>query len=79
MIIRLHYNKFQAPKGLPWTLHTSKKCHIASHVIFQVPVETEEKPSNKTNPRYFLKCQGNIEWEGTRAIIKPDLRHRGVQ
>lgn len=68
MKIRLHYNKFKALKGFPWTLHTSRKCHSASHVIFNVPVETEEKPENKNNPRYFLKCDGNITWNKTIAI-----------
>jgi hypothetical protein len=69
MRIRLHYNKFKARHGLPWTLHTSKKCYIASHVVFKVPVETEERPDKKTNPRYFLKCDGDIKWTGTKAVI----------
>lgn len=69
MIIRLHYNKVQASKGLPWTLHTSKGCMSASHVNIKVPIETEEKPNNKTNPRYFLKCHAIITWNGTIAIL----------
>jgi hypothetical protein len=69
MRIRLHYNKFKAKFGLPWTLHTSKRCFIASHVLINVPVETEEHPDKKTNPRYFLKCDGDIHWTGTKAII----------
>lgn len=69
MKIRLHYNKFQAPNGFPWTLHTSKKCFLASHVILNVPVETEEKPEKRSNPRYFLTCKGNIAWQGTIAMV----------
>ncbi len=71
MKIRLHYNKFRAKNGLPWTLHTSKKCHAASHVTFEVPVETEEKPDRKSNPRYFLVAHGNIKWKGTIARVVP--------
>lgn len=68
--IRLHYNKFGAPNGKPWTLHTSKACHSAAHVIFNVPLETEERPQKKTNPRYFLVCRGKIRWEGSTAFIE---------
>jgi hypothetical protein len=70
MIIRFHFNKQRASKGLPWTLHTSKACLSAAHVVFKgVRLETEEKPERKTNPRYFLKCKGSIEWDGDVAVI----------
>ncbi len=69
MVIRLHYNKQSEKTGLPWTLHTSKACLTASHVVINVPVETEEKPNRKTNPRYFIKCNGSIKWNKTVAII----------
>lgn len=69
MRIRFHYNKFGAAKGLPWTLHTSKACMAASHVRFEVPLETEEKPNKRSNPRFFLVVDGNIEWNGTVATI----------
>ena len=74
MRIRLHYNKHKVKDGLPWTLHTSKNCFSASHVQILVPVETEEKPEKRTNPRYFLKCEGEIEWSGTEAKIKQKNR-----
>jgi hypothetical protein len=74
MIIRFHYNKHGAPKGMPWTLHTSKGCFPASHVVFQAGIETEEKPEKKANPRYFLKCDGDITWEGTVATVCPRRR-----
>ncbi len=70
-VIRLHYNKRMSEKGLPWTLHTAKGCLSAQHVVIKVPVETEEHPERKTNPRYFLKCKGSIGWIGSTAVIHP--------
>jgi len=67
--IRVHYNKYTVSQGLPWSLHTSQACFQASHIEFKVPVETEEKPNLKTNPRYFIKAEGTITWDGTKAII----------
>lgn len=69
MILRVHFNKLTASKGLPWTIHSSKSCIQASHVIFSVPVETEEKPDKKCNPRYFIKCRGRVRFESTVAFI----------
>lgn len=69
-IVRLHYNKFKAVDGLPWTLHTSNACYSASHVTIRVPIETEEKPSKTDNPRYFLTCHADITWEGTEATLQ---------
>ena len=60
MVIRVHYNKKTAKDNKPWTVHTSKNCIQASHVYFKFPVETEERPEKKKNPRYFLKCKGRI-------------------
>lgn len=71
MKIRLHYNKHGANKELPWTLHTSKGCFPASHVIMKAGCETEEKPEKKANPRYFIVCKGTIVWDGTVATIVP--------
>ncbi len=70
MIIRFHYNKQNEKKGLPWTLHTSRQCISASHVLFHVPIETEENPKKKNNPKYFLKCNGNIRMSGTIAHVE---------
>ena len=70
MIIRFHYNKQKAKNNLPWTLHCSNQCISASHVIFNVPIETEENPKKKNNPRYFLKCNGKIRMNGTIAYVE---------
>ncbi len=70
VIIRFHYNKQNEKKGLPWTLHTSRQCVSASHVLFHVPIETEENPKKKSNPKYFLKCNGNIRMSGTIAHVE---------
>ena len=69
MLMRIHYNKQTVKKGLPWSIHTSKFCAQASHITFKCPVETEEKPDKKTNPRYFIKCNGHIQWQGKKAFI----------
>jgi hypothetical protein len=37
-----------------------------------VPLETEERPNKKKNPRYFLKCDGRIVFDGTVAKIERD-------
>jgi hypothetical protein len=75
MKIQLHYNKHRVKDGLPWTLHTHKGCFAASHVVFNMFCETEEKPNRKTNPRYFLTCKkAKIRWEGTVATILPDSK-----
>jgi hypothetical protein len=60
----------KAKRGDPWVLHTSKGCFSASHVIFNVKTETEEKPNRRCNPRYFLTCNGLIKWDGSIAIIE---------
>lgn len=70
MVIRFHYNRQQAANGKPWTLHTSKGCFSAAHVVFETPLETEEKPEKKQNPRYFLKCNGRIVWYGNTAVVR---------
>jgi hypothetical protein len=68
--IRLHYNKKKAKEGLPWTVHTSKGCFPASHVrLHTTMLETEEKPGNKHNPRYFLVTSGFLTWQGTVAVV----------
>ena len=64
MLIRVHYNKQTVKKGLPWTIHTSKTCAQAKHVVFNVPVQTEERPDKKSNPRYFIRCNGTPTWYG---------------
>lgn len=69
MIIRIHYNKWNAPKGKPWSINTSKGCYAAAHVIFKKGMETEERPDKKNNPRYFIKCNGEVRWKGKTAII----------
>lgn len=74
MLIRFHYNRQASAKGLPWTLHTSKACHKASHVRFLVPTETEEKPDKRRNPRYFMVCRGIIKFEGAVATVVPEER-----
>jgi hypothetical protein len=71
VIIRVHYNRQGAPKGLPWTLHTSKACHAAAHVEFKVLPETAEEPQRRSNPRYFIKVKGDIKWRGRTAIVVP--------
>jgi hypothetical protein len=69
MKIRLHYNRTGALNGKPWTLHTSKGCMLASHVRILCPVETEERPLKRSNPRYFLVCDGTVRWRGSVATI----------
>ena len=67
--IRIHYNRFKVKQGLPWTLHTYKKCYSASHIRITVPCSTEEKPHLRSNPRYFILVEGEIEWDGSVAIV----------
>jgi hypothetical protein len=69
MKIRVHFNKKNAKDGLPWTVHTSKACIPAAHVLIHIPIESEEKPLNKTNPRYFFVCNGIIELEQDNTVV----------
>lgn len=69
MKIRIHYNKRNAKLGLPWTVHTSKACFSASHIHIGTLVESEEQPDKKTNPRYFMVCNGQLKFKGTVAYI----------
>lgn len=60
--IRLHYNKQGAAQGKPWTIHTSKDCWPAAHVVFSAVGETEYLKNKKKNPRAFLKFKGFVTW-----------------
>ena len=70
IVIRIHHNRRGAPK-LPWTIHTSRGCWGCSHFTIGpgVVMESEEKPDNKNNPRYFLKVRGVLSWRGSAAHI----------
>jgi hypothetical protein len=70
VVIRVHYNRGSARSGLPWSIHTSKSCHQAEHVIFRVRAETEECPSRRSNPKYFIRCNGTLHWEGKTAVVQ---------
>lgn len=61
LTIYIHFNKPGAPKGYPWTVHTSKACIPAREVIVQVPTSTVWKPNKKENPRAFIKAKGVVE------------------
>ena len=59
MLVRIHFSRNKEKVGLPWSVLTSKGCHHASNVIVEpgCNVSTENKPNNKTNPRYFIKVR----------------------
>lgn len=60
MKARIHFNRQGAPKGWPWTVHTSKECIRAKEVRCKVPTSTAWKPEKKDNPRAFITAQGTI-------------------
>lgn len=55
-IYRIHFNK----QKQCWSVHNRKICYLVDHIIFNNigHLETQEKPNNKSNPRYFLICYG---------------------
>ena len=59
-VITVHFNKQNANRGLPWTVHVKGKCIPASSVKIEVPVETVFKPDKKTNPRAWMRCSGAV-------------------
>jgi hypothetical protein len=70
--VYLHFNKQGAPKGFPWTIHTSKACLPASRVVLEVPIETVWKPTKKQNPRAFLRAKGFVRHlPGGLIVISP--------
>jgi len=60
-VVYLHFNKPGAPKGYPWTIHTSKKCISAKEVVIHGLVTTIYKPHLKENPRAFLRAKGFVK------------------
>lgn len=75
MKIWLHFSKITEPQGLPWAikLGLEQAPYVASHVKFEVPIESEEHEQALNDVRYFLTAEGELHWEGTVAIIKKIL------
>jgi hypothetical protein len=65
-LLRIHFNK---PKQC-WSVHHKGVCHMIKHLMINVPVESQEKPNKKSNPRFFFICKGNltIKSDGTGII-----------
>lgn len=73
MKIWLHFSRQTEPQGLPWAVKTGFReapCGVASHVRFEVPVESEEHEIAINDVRYFLVAEGELVWDGTVAVIK---------
>lgn len=63
MRMRLHVNRREMAKGAKgkvWTIHTSKACIPATSVEIRVPCETEYRPDFRSNPKVFIKVDGNL-------------------
>lgn len=72
MLIRLFYEKTKPEK--PWTLKIVEGdrgvAHYgATHVVFEIPCETEEHPEWTEPQKFFVKAEGKIVWKGTVAHI----------
>lgn len=65
----IHFNRQRAKDGFPWTVHYRGACLPAAHVKILVPMESEEKPHLKTNPRYFFTCKGFVRHVGNTIEI----------
>jgi len=53
----MHFNKFGAKDGKPWTVHYRGVCHIVSEINCLVPMVSEWKPNKKQNPRAFFTAK----------------------
>jgi hypothetical protein len=67
MRMRLHVNRHEMAKGAKgkiWTIHTSKACIPAMSVDIRVPSQTEYRPDFKSNPKVFIKVEGELKHLG---------------
>lgn len=67
MRMRLHVNRNEMRKGAKgkvWTIHTSKACIPATHVDIRVPAETEYRPDFRSNPKVFIRVEGELKHLG---------------
>ncbi len=69
-VIYLHFSKPGSRKGLPWTVHVSGVCLLASVVKIDVPIFTVWKPTKRSNPRAFLRTRGIVEQDGDVITIR---------
>ena len=65
-LFRIHFNK----QKQCWSVHNRGVCHMASHLQIHVPMESQERPDLRSNPRYFFVCKGFLSWEGKTAVIR---------
>ncbi len=63
----MHFNKQNALKNKPWTIHFRGTCYAVKEIKCNVPMISEFKPNKKSNPRAFftayvsdLKIKSNI-------------------
>ena len=67
--IVVHFNKFQAEHGLPWTVHIRGVCIPASRVLWDnTKLETIYQPEKKSNPRGWIECVGRVLLENDDAV-----------
>ncbi len=68
----MHFNKQNAFKGNPWTVHYRGACYIVSEIKCFVPMVSEFKPLKKTNPRAFFTAYPSKFWidKNNIAILK---------
>ena len=57
----VHFNKRNALKGKPWTVHVKGACIPAKEVVFKnIRVDSIFKPEKKTNPRAWFRAIGFV-------------------
>lgn len=67
MRMRLHVNRREMAKGAGgkiWTIHTSKACIPAKSVEIHVPCQTEYRPDLPSNPKVFIRVDGELKHLG---------------
>lgn len=68
---KLHFNRINMQRGNPniWTVHTSKACIPARHVVVQVPIEAIYKGPEAPQPRAFLVGRGQIDIQRNGTVV----------
>ena len=59
-VFYVHFNRANAKKGLPWTVHYSGKCYPAKHVKITCPIQTLYKGDDAPQPRAVLRGKGEL-------------------
>ena len=65
----VHFNRYNAKKELPWTVHIRGQCLPAREVLWDgVTPRTVWKPEKSTNPRGWIECKGTVSIEADNTI-----------